>query len=86
MAVNRDSLDEILAKMYIEDGLTESEAKQALHQWALDEVIGVDEKKKGWYSHDFDTGRRVHHTSNQSTIRNRLRAEQRAKLKGDIDE
>lgn len=58
-----------------------AEYQQKLHQWALD-VIGEDE--------DLD----IHHTSKElsETLwlvrkhRNNLRKEQRAKLKGDIDE
>lgn len=91
MTTSRDSLDGILDNLGVAyhnaypDNVAHNEAKQAIHQWALDEVIGADEematKEFGLSPDDVympeDTIRQ---------IRNDLRAEQRLKLKGDIDD
>lgn len=61
-----------------------NQGKQAIVQWALDEVIGADEDPT--YSEDETVVPR--HPDDQSRVlsRNDLRAEQRLRLKGDIDE
>lgn len=84
---SRDSLDSLIIKVLFGGAIpldTEEQRelayripkfKQAIRQWALDEVIGADEP----LSVD---DREWDNVQN----RNKLRAEQRKRLKGDIDE
>lgn len=80
---SRDSLDSIVeeAKRL---GVKDTEGlKQAIHQWALD-IIGEDEAlvKPNWPR----AVGRSYDNRKYREVRNALRKEQRAKLKGDIDE
>lgn len=84
---SRDSLDEILEAFRkqcvskVNTGSGFEVTKQAIHQWALD-IIGADEKDETDKDEKINKPEYLYWMS----IRNALRKEQRAKLKGDIDE
>lgn len=84
MTTSRDSLDRLVEKLCERDkSLNEAEVKQAIHQWALDEVIGTDMPM------NMDLMRTTDQTIRDTCYTqgvNETKAKQRAKLKGDIDD